>query len=89
MVDNKSKTSLIGHVQKKKSLMEINIIFVFCSRITLLSSFIYIFSVHVIREVFLLSLTLPHPVLPPLHRRLHPHHNCSLGHKSHTPGKWQ
>ena len=41
MVDNKSKTSIIGHIQKNISLMKINnIILVLCTCIILLSSFV-------------------------------------------------
>ena len=47
MVDNKSKTSLIGHMQKNILLMKINnIILVLCIRIILLSLFmIYFFCI--------------------------------------------
>ena len=47
MVDNKSKTSLMRHMQKNMSLMKINnIILVLCARVILLSSFeIYFFCI--------------------------------------------
>ena len=56
MVDNKSKTSLIGHIQENILLMKINnIIPVLHTRVKLLSSFVkYFFCIYVIREVFLL-----------------------------------
>ena len=55
-MEDKSKTSLIRHVQKILSLMKINnIILVLSTHLILLSSFmIDFFSVHVIREVSLL-----------------------------------
>ena len=57
MVDDKSKTSLIRHIQKKiYHFMKINnVILVLLTHIMLLSSFPIYFSAYVIQEVFPLS----------------------------------
>ena len=59
MVDNKSKTSLISHIQKNISFVKINnIILVLRTRVILLSSFMIYFFCMCHSEVFLLY----HPV---------------------------